>query len=146
MDADPAQYIEGELGDVVFASVPPSASGNTCERLAETLQVTFKDKKQVCVLTHNIELLKARKLTPSESAEIVRRVEAPSVAEAFSRREVLFQQVSNVTAGWKPENFTSKPAEEIQQWAVDFMTSIQRAVGNEPQEEEVEDIDDSEER
>ncbi len=130
LEADPAQYIEGRLEDVVFASVPPTASGHSCERLAETLQVSLQDKKQICVLTHNIELLKARKLSPTEAAEIIRRVEAPSVAEAFARREALFQQISNVTSGWKPENFTSKPDSEIAQWAVDFMMSLQRTVGN----------------
>lgn len=144
LESDPAQYVEGKLGDVVFASVPPSASGHSCERLEETLRVSFADKKQVCVLTHNIELLKARKLTPKEAAAIVRRVESPSVAEEFAKREALFQQISSVTAGWTPEVTRSKAAEEVQQWAIDFLTSLQRTVGNEPPEESDDDGSDAE--
>lgn len=75
LEMTPPHHLEGEIDDVVFVSVPMTTSHHSCERLREMLLMAFKGKKQIMILTHNIELLKAKKLDATETAAMIRRIE-----------------------------------------------------------------------
>ncbi len=60
---------------MVFVSVPLTSSHHSCERLRDALLMAFKGKKQIMIITHNIELLKAKKLNAAESAAMARKIE-----------------------------------------------------------------------
>lgn len=74
LEVAPPHYLEGEVDGVVFVSVPMTTSHHSCERLRDMLSMAFKGK-QIMIITHNIELLKATKLDPSETATVIRRIE-----------------------------------------------------------------------
>lgn len=72
----PEHYLVGEVDNVFFVSVPESTSANAAEHLRDMLSVAFGDKKQVMVLTHNVELLAAKKLAPNDAAAVLRQIGA----------------------------------------------------------------------
>ena len=67
-------YIEGTLDQYVVVSVPESTNMARAEEIKE--KVMSLVKKPVVVLSHNISLLKAEKLSASEAAEAIRKGEA----------------------------------------------------------------------
>jgi hypothetical protein len=79
-DAPPSQVvegqtcaIEGELGDYVLVSVPPSISHQAAKALQESFQKTLG--KQVMIFTHNVAFLCAEKMTAQEVNEVLKEVE-----------------------------------------------------------------------
>ena len=64
-----------EIEDVVFLSVPITTTVESCEHLKEMTRVAFKDQKVVMVFSHNIELLRARKLGPKEAGRVLGHVQ-----------------------------------------------------------------------
>ncbi len=75
MELLPPHHLDGEINDVVFASVPMTTSHHSCERLRDSLIMAFKGKKQIMIITHNVELLEAKKLSSTETAAIILRIE-----------------------------------------------------------------------
>ena len=72
----PDHFIEGEIEGVVFVSVPHTATHASVTELCQKLSDTLG--KRVSYITHNISLLKAKKLNPKEAAKAVKRVEDES--------------------------------------------------------------------
>ena len=66
-------YIEGKLGQYVVVSVPESCNMVRAEEIKEKIMALVK--KPVVVMSHNITLLKAVKLSASEAAEVIRNGE-----------------------------------------------------------------------
>jgi hypothetical protein len=75
LETAPPHFIEGELDGVIFVSVPETASHNSCQKLREIIGVLYGDKKQVVILTHNIELLKATKMDPNVAAAVLKTIQ-----------------------------------------------------------------------
>jgi len=72
----PEHFIEGEIGDCLIVSVPPTASHETCRQLRDQLREAIgRVDRNILILTHNIEFLRARKLTPAEASKILREVD-----------------------------------------------------------------------
>lgn len=65
--------IEGEIGDYVIVSVPPTISYQAAKVLEDNLQKELD--KPVMILTHNVQFLKATKLAANEAAAILKEVE-----------------------------------------------------------------------
>lgn len=65
--------IEGELADYVIVSVPCSESHASAKVLREKLQEALA--KPVLIVTHNVEFLLAKKLTPKEGAKFLKEIE-----------------------------------------------------------------------
>ena len=66
-------HIEGQLGQYVVVSVPECCNLERAEQIKN--QVMELVKKPVVVLSHNISLLKAVKLSPSEAAQVIKQGE-----------------------------------------------------------------------
>lgn len=84
-----------EIDDVLFLSVPITTSAHSCERLKEIVSVAFKDQKLITVLTHNIEMLRARKLTAAQTGRILGHIqdyEAEALAAAASEMQTTVYQ------------------------------------------------------
>jgi hypothetical protein len=72
----PEHHIEGELSGYLIVSVPPTASHESCGQLQEQLGAALgRPEKNIVIVTHNIEFLRVRKLTPAEAAKLIRDVE-----------------------------------------------------------------------
>ena len=78
----PDHVIEGKLGEYVVVSVPESCNMARADEIKE--QVMAVVKRPVVVMSHNISLLKAVKLSASEAAECIRKGE--EYAEAMQVR------------------------------------------------------------
>ena len=78
----PEHHIEGTFGQYVVVSVPESCNMARAEEIKE--QVMALVKRPVVVMSHNISLLKATKLSASEAAECIRKGE--EYAEAMQAR------------------------------------------------------------
>lgn len=66
-------FVEGSIGQYVIVSVPPTTTVRAAEEVkARVMQLT---KKPVCVITHNVSLLRAVRLTASEAAAVIKRGE-----------------------------------------------------------------------
>ncbi len=81
LEKAPAHHILGELEDVIFVSVPETTSYHSCERLKEMLDAAYKSKKQVVIVTHNIELLKITKLDPGTAAAVIKKFQGGEVSD-----------------------------------------------------------------
>jgi hypothetical protein len=66
-------YIEGKLGQYVVVSIPESCNEFRANEIKN--KVMSLVKRPVVVMTHNISLLKASKLSSSEAAEVIRKGE-----------------------------------------------------------------------
>jgi hypothetical protein len=75
LEAAPPHFFDGELDGVVFISVPATTSYNSCERLREMIDAAYSSKKQVVILTHNIELLKVTKLDSGTAAAVIKTIQ-----------------------------------------------------------------------
>ena len=69
----PHWVVEGELEDHTIVSVPVTTSMESIRRIHDQLQSEFG--KPVCVITHNMEFLAAKKLPPKEAADVIKRIE-----------------------------------------------------------------------
>jgi hypothetical protein len=78
----PDHHIEGTFGEYVVVSVPESCNMARAEEIKA--QVMAMVKRPVVVMSHNITLLKATKLSSSEAAECIRKGE--QYAEAMQQR------------------------------------------------------------
>lgn len=78
----PEHHIEGTFAQYVVVSVPESCNMARAEEIKE--QVMALVGRPVVVMSHNISLLKAVKLSASEAAECIRRGE--EYAEAMQAR------------------------------------------------------------
>lgn len=65
--------IEGELEDHLILSVPVTTSMAMIKKFQDELTVQFG--KPVCIMTHNMELLVAKRLPQKEAAKAVKRIE-----------------------------------------------------------------------
>jgi hypothetical protein len=81
-------YIEGKLGQYVVVSVPESCNMARAEEIKAKVMALVK--KPVVVFSHNISLLKARRLSSAEAAEVIRKGE-----EYAARIEANTQVVAN---------------------------------------------------
>ena len=78
----PDHHIEGTFGQYVVVSVPESCNMARAEEIKE--QVMTLTKRPVVVMSHNISILKATKLSASDAAECIRKGE--EYAEAMQAR------------------------------------------------------------
>jgi hypothetical protein len=79
----PEHHVEGELGDCLIVSVPPTTSHESCRQLREKLrQAVGSPDKPVLILTHNIEFLRAHRLGTSEASKVARRIDESVYANA----------------------------------------------------------------
>lgn len=77
----PEHYLEGEIGDCLVVSVPPTTSYESCRQLREQLCAAFaRPDSRVLIITHNIEFLRVKRLTATEAARLIREVDDPSSA------------------------------------------------------------------
>jgi len=76
---------QAEISDVLFVSVPSTTSAHTCEKLRDMILISLSDKKQVMILTHNIELLRAEKLKPADAAKVIKNIEEMQSADEEPR-------------------------------------------------------------
>jgi hypothetical protein len=67
-------YVEGEIGDRAILSVPESTSQLQAQRLQEAAEEALG--KKVLVVTHNVEFMRARRLSPDEAAKIIATAES----------------------------------------------------------------------
>lgn len=74
----PEHHVEGSFGQYVVVSVPESCNMARAEEIKA--QVAAIVKRPVVVMSHNISLLKAVKLTSSEAAECIRKGEEYAAA------------------------------------------------------------------
>lgn len=82
----PPHYLEGEIENTIFVSVPMTTTINSCERLRSMLQVALQETgKQVVILTHNIEVLKATRLPRKVAAQVLRNIEDSVEGKADGR-------------------------------------------------------------
>lgn len=130
-----------EIEDVLFLSVPVTSSAHSCERLREIVGVGTKDKKLCVILTHNIELLRARKLSAAEAGRVLGRVqdhEAEALAKAQAELQgVIYQRVRNILDNYKRGLDQALAGEEpdfmgshtdMASWALDFLVSMRQLV------------------
>jgi hypothetical protein len=72
----PEHRVEGELDSCLIVSVPPTASHETCRQLQQQLAAALgQPEKNLIIVTHNIEFMRIRKLTPAQAAKLIRDVE-----------------------------------------------------------------------
>lgn len=130
-----------EIDDVLFISVPVATSAASCERLRDIVNVALKDKKLCVVLSHNIELLRARKLTAAQTARVLGRVQDHE-AEALTKVQAelqfsVYQRVRNTLdhyqrdldqalAGDAPDCMSSHT--DMASWAMDFLVGLRKLV------------------
>lgn len=105
--------------------------------MREILGVAFRDKKVILILTHNIELLEAQKLSSSESAAIIRRIEDKDTAVDHDKQTAVYRRVEavlenlrsdldKVRAGEEPTGMGSHT--DITNWALEFLSSLRHIV------------------
>lgn len=80
----PDHMIEGTFGEYVIVSVPESCNMLRAKDIQN--QVTALVHRPVVVMSHNISLLKATKLSASEAAECIRKSE--KYAEVAEQRGI----------------------------------------------------------
>jgi len=66
-------YIEGEIDDWLVASVPETTSAASAKMTQDRIQAATN--RPVLIITHNIEFMRAVKLTPAEAAKVIGRAE-----------------------------------------------------------------------
>lgn len=81
LEVAPPHHIHGEIDNALFVSVSETVSHHACQTLRGMLDAALQSKKQVVILTHNIELLKATKLTASATAAILKAIGGKSNPE-----------------------------------------------------------------
>lgn len=81
----PTWVIEGKLEDHLVVSVPVTTSMAAMQEVQKTLQEQFK--RQVLIITHNMEFLLTKRLSPKETADALKRIEdyAEARQETFKR-------------------------------------------------------------
>lgn len=137
MEMAPAHFIEGEIENMRFVSVPPTTSGHSVDRLREMLQVAYSDKKLIMVLTHNIEILALFKLDRAAAAQVIRRIDDPIESEEFGKQQDIFRRVVSIVeskrldlekrrSGEKPPCMENP--NEMSEWAMDFLEALRRIV------------------
>jgi len=68
--------IEGELGDYLVVSIPPSESHATAEFIKNKVAEMLGRTLPILVVTHNMEFLVSKQLRPKEGAKILKQMEA----------------------------------------------------------------------
>jgi len=71
-EASAQVVIKGKLENHLICSVPESTSGATVNELSKELERKFK--KPVIVITHNMEFVKAKRLTGKEAQQVLREI------------------------------------------------------------------------
>jgi hypothetical protein len=66
-------HIEGKLEDYIVVSVPETTSYEMAEDIKNRVMAVVK--RPVCVISHNVSVLRAVKLTPKEAAEVIKKGE-----------------------------------------------------------------------
>jgi hypothetical protein len=149
LQAAPPHFLEGEIDNVIFGSVPITTSYHSAERLRDSLQVAFSDKKMVMLLTHNIELLKATKLPPGEVSKYLKNIEGTNQTDV---RDVVYERMRIVLTKFRDDIERAMKGEEpkcmdshtdMAQWAMDFLVSMQRAIDSAEGDDADEDTDNS---
>jgi hypothetical protein len=73
LSSDVVHYIEGELGQRLVISIPETETAETAEGIQQAAEAEFK--KPVLMITHNITFMKAVRLSPNETAAVIKRSE-----------------------------------------------------------------------
>jgi hypothetical protein len=95
----PHWIVEGELDGRLVVSVPVTTSIERIRNIHDQLEVEFN--KPVCVITHNMEFLVAKKLPPKEAAEVIKRIEdyAEERTRTFQEKAKAIDDESETTSG-----------------------------------------------
>ena len=137
MEQAPAHFIEGEIENMVFVSVPPTTSGHSVDRLREMLRVGFGDKRLVMVLTHNVEMLRLIQLDRAAAAQVIKRIDDPTEAEEFGKQQDVYRRVVSIVeskrldleerrTGERPKCMESPT--EMAEWSMDFLEALRKIV------------------
>lgn len=134
LQAAPPHLLEGEVDDVVFVSVPITTSQHSAETLRETLRVAFGDKKLVVIITHNIELLRAQRLSTKKGSEYLKNIE--DVAGS-GLRDAIYERLRVVLNNYRSDIDQAMDGEEpkcmrsptdMATWAMEFLVSMRRVI------------------
>lgn len=121
-------YIEGELGNRVIISVPEMTSMVTVERIQDVAEEALG--KPVLVVTHNVEFMKAVKLTPQETSKVVKQVEDAKEDERKQieeARQAAEQRISGIEEGAEVED--DQAAQDIVDLRRELLVESGQAVG-----------------
>lgn len=101
---DESYYIEGEIDEWLVISVPETTRIEEVQAFKKGLEQGTR--RPVLVVTHNISFMRARKLTPNEAADVIRRAENDIISEEEAksrleeeRRKIISQNDSGDGSG-----------------------------------------------
>ena len=72
-------HIEGELDNYVVVSVPETTSYAQAERIK--VEATRLTEKPCCVISHNVNFMRAVRLSPKEAAKVIKAGEDYAVTK-----------------------------------------------------------------